>query len=61
MAHKIVVDIDKLECVAWTGIPKGFTDTFADGVTWVLEYIDSLAEQRDVNMTIFKKEKQNGN
>lgn len=34
------IDSEKIDCVAFKGIPDGYKDTFADGVLYVLNRID---------------------
>lgn len=36
--------MEKFDVVGLDGIPKGYTDTFFDGLTWMLEQIDAASK-----------------
>lgn len=35
-----LIDADKFEVLSWNVIPKGYSDSFADGVMWLAEKLD---------------------
>lgn len=52
-----LVDVEKLDVVSWQSIPEGYSDTFEDGVRWILEKIDKLPPEPELIVSPLLKEK----
>ena len=48
-AAKIIAETPTaaFQVISWKGIPRGYEDNFADGVSWLLERIDKRNEESE--------------
>ena len=53
-----LVDIENLDVVSWQSIPEGYSDTFEDGVRWILEKIDKLQTEPELTVSPLLKKTQ---